>query len=67
MHFERLTDADDPRLPAALALLREREIDPPTGDISRRRKGFYERGGFVENPYPHIRPPYHATGSCYHP
>ena len=138
MHFERLTDADDPRLPAALALygasfppheqrqtasqrtilqneeyhfdlvydgetwvglmlnwetadfvyvehfcispekrnhqygaralalLRERgrnvilEIDPPADDISRRRKGFYERCGFAENPYPHIHPPYHA-------
>ena len=66
MHFERLPDADDPRLPAALALLRERgrnvilEIDPPADDISRRRKGFYERCGFVENPYPHIHPPYHA-------
>lgn len=50
----------------ALALLRQQnkllllEIDPPTDEISQRRKGFYERAGFVENPYPHIHPPYHA-------
>lgn len=35
------------------------EIDPPVSEISQRRKGFYERCGFVENPYPHIHPPYH--------
>ena len=35
------------------------EIDPPADEISRRRKGFYERCGFVENPYPHTHPPYH--------
>ena len=35
------------------------EIDPPIDAISMRRKGFYERCGFVENPYPHIHPPYH--------
>ena len=35
------------------------EIDPPVDDISKRRKGFYERCGFAENPYPHIHPPYH--------
>ena len=35
------------------------EIDPPVDDISRRRKGFYERCGFAANPYPHIHPPYH--------
>ena len=35
------------------------EIDPPVGEISRRRKGFFERCGFVENPYPHTHPPYH--------
>lgn len=35
------------------------EIDPPVDDISRRRKGFYERCGFAENPYPHVHPPYH--------
>ena len=35
------------------------EIDPPTDEISVRRKGFYERCGFVENPYLHVHPPYH--------
>lgn len=49
----------------ALALLAEQhktlilEIDPPVNEVSVRRKGFYERCGFVENPYPHIHPPYH--------
>ena len=49
----------------ALALLQERgkplilEIDPPVDPISQRRKGFYERCGFVENPYAHVHPPYH--------
>ena len=49
----------------ALSLLQEKgkimilEIDPPIDAISMRRKGFYERCGFVENPYPHIHPPYH--------
>ena len=49
----------------ALGLLQEKqkililEIDPPLDDISRRRKGFYERCGFAGNPYPHIHPPYH--------
>lgn len=37
------------------------EIDPPIDEISIRRKGFYERCGFVENPYPHIHPPYHKA------
>ncbi len=51
----------------ALRLLLERgkpvilEIDPPVDDISRRRKGFYERCGFAANPYPHIHPPYHKN------
>ena len=36
------------------------EIDPPVDEISIRRKGFYERCGFVENPYRHVHPPYHA-------
>ena len=35
------------------------EIDPPEDAIAVRRKGFYERCGFVANPYPHIHPPYH--------
>ncbi len=35
------------------------EIDPPLDDISKRRKGFYERCGFTENSFGHIHPPYH--------
>lgn len=56
----------------ALALLAEQgknlilEIDPPQDDISLRRKGFYERCGFVENPFPHVHPPYHE-GHAGHP
>ena len=48
-----------------LLLLKERqktlilEIDPPIDTLSIRRKGFYERCGFIENPYNHIHPPYH--------
>lgn len=39
------------------------EIDPPEDDISKRRKRFYERCGFVENPYRHIHPPYRSENS----
>lgn len=39
------------------------EIDPPVDAISLRRKGFYERCGFVANPYPHVHPPYHEGNS----
>ncbi len=35
------------------------EIDPPKDDVSIRRKHFYERCGFVENPFSHVHPPYH--------
>ena len=35
------------------------EIDPPLDDISKRRKGFYERCGYTENYFSHIHPPYH--------
>lgn len=35
------------------------EIDPPTEEISIRRKGFYERAGYRENPFAHVHPPYH--------
>ncbi len=35
------------------------EIDPPSDAVSVRRKSFYERCGFVENPYTHVHPPYH--------
>src|SRR5699024_998991 len=34
------------------------EIDPPRDAVSRRRKGFYERCGFAENPFAHLHPPY---------
>jgi len=37
------------------------EIDPPVDTISCRRKEFYERCGFVENPYAHTHPPYHKN------
>ena len=39
------------------------EIDPPVDAIPIRRKGFYIRNGFVENPYPHLHPPYHRENS----
>lgn len=48
----------------ALALLAQQgktvilEIDPPVDEISKRRKGFYQRCGFTENPYPHVHPAY---------
>ncbi len=35
------------------------EIDKPINEISIRRKGFYERCGFVENSFIHIHPAYH--------
>lgn len=34
------------------------EIDPPTDDISVRRKGFYERCGYADNRVEHVHPPY---------
>lgn len=49
----------------ALALLAQKdkttilEIDPPTDDIAIRRKGFYERARYAENPFFHVHPPYH--------
>lgn len=49
----------------ALALLGTRgktvilEIDPPIDDISRRRREFYIRCGYCENPFSHVHPPYH--------
>lgn len=42
------------------------EIDPVTDDISRRRRGFYERVGFVENPYEYYHPGY-APSFTRHP
>lgn len=34
------------------------EIDPPVDEISKRRKGFYERAQYQENAFAHIHPPY---------
>lgn len=34
------------------------EIDQPCDETSIKRKGFYERNGFVENEYPHVHPAY---------
>ncbi len=48
-----------------LKLLREKrenvilEIDPPIDAIPRRRKEFYIRNGFIENPYSNVHLPYH--------
>lgn len=42
------------------------EIDPPKDDISKRRKGFYERCGFTENFFAHIHPPYHKENEGHH-
>lgn len=56
----------------ALELLEQRgkpvilEIDPPIDDISLRRKGFYERAGYRENPFTHVHPPY-REGFAGHP
>lgn len=41
------------------------EIDPPIENLSKRRKVFYERCGFVENPYHHIHPPYHRENKAH--
>lgn len=39
------------------------EIDPLVDEISRRRKGFYERLGFCANPWPHAHPPYRKANA----
>ena len=36
------------------------EIEPPECPATRRRLRFYESAGFVQQPYPHIQPAYHA-------
>ncbi len=33
------------------------EVEHPTGELPRRRIGFYERLGFTLNDYPYIQPP----------
>ncbi len=54
---------------AALEILAEKgktvilEIDPPNDEISIRRKGFYERAGYLANGYTHIHPPYRPGNS----
>ena len=37
------------------------EIDPLTDDVAVRRKDFYERCGYVANPFAHVHPPYQAA------
>lgn len=34
------------------------EIDPVVDAVSEARLGFYKKCGFLENPYPHVHPPY---------
>ncbi|MGM9601481.1 MAG: GNAT family N-acetyltransferase [Faecousia sp.] len=34
------------------------EIELPASDLTRRRKGFYERNGFLENPWHHVQAKY---------
>ena len=36
------------------------EAEPPTGEIQRRRLGFYKRCGFHQNPQSYSQPPYRA-------
>ena len=37
------------------------EIDPLVDDASVRRKGFYDRCGYVANAFAHVHPPYQAA------
>ncbi len=41
------------------------EIDPPIDAISIRRRGFYERLGFVMNDYEHMHPPFKKNEQYY--
>ena len=49
----------------ALDLLKEKnkivllEIEPPVDEFTQRRYGFYQRNGFIMNPYYHIQAKYH--------
>ncbi|WNS41434.1 GNAT family N-acetyltransferase [Paenibacillus sp. MMS20-IR301] len=36
------------------------EVEPPDGELERRRIGFYERLGFHLNPYSYVQPPLRA-------
>lgn len=35
------------------------EIEPVVDTVTQKRRAFYERNGFVKNPYPHLQPKYH--------
>lgn len=37
------------------------EIEDPVDDLTLRRKGFYERNGFVLNRHDHLQPAYHCN------
>lgn len=41
------------------------EIDPPETDIAKRRLAFYQRAGFVQNPYIYLHPPYQKEGKAF--
>ena len=38
------------------------EVEPPEGDMQRRRIGFYERNGFCLHAYPYQMPCLHGDG-----
>lgn len=40
------------------------EVERPEDDISRRRIGFYERQGFILNPFDYVQPPYQPGKSA---
>lgn len=42
------------------------EIDPPVDEISIRRKNFYIRCGFFENPFYHEQLPFHKNDTTHH-
>lgn len=55
--LQLLTDNDKPFI---------LEIEPPTDQLTRRRKAFYERNGMVSNVYDHVQPHYRATDPDLH-
>lgn len=38
------------------------EIEEPVDELTKRRRGFYQRLGFVQNPGRHLQPPYDGKG-----
>ena len=52
-----------------LAVLKERygrlllEAEPPDTPLAARRQRFYQREGFLVNPYPYVQPSYHGEGT----